>query len=267
MAWYDFLVKGAKDIFLPFGGGDKVESFFGGLTGQGTEFDNKNFDAQQMWTQKMFDRDQQWRNEDREYNTPAAQADRMRAAGIHPMAALGGGMGSGGAGNMTGAMVGSGNRIPTPVQDSGDRLDPVAMIGLFNQARNDRAYRALMGAQTRNLNADAAKKEYYNERQDEIYDREVMGWITNNKEALSRIDLNEEDAKKIAQDTELSLYKVYEIAQQIRLISETKEYWAAHGFNPDQGWLSDIAKTVGIPMLKIIDTIKAWVNRMRGKEK
>lgn len=155
-------------------GGAGATSFFEGLLGQGTEWDKKNFDAQQAWAQKQFDRDQLWRNQDiereqqiREQNhqweSPAYKAQQLKDAGLHPALAAEGNFGGGGGAPMP--MNLSGNRSPATV-NAQDRGNPLEMVSLLSQVANDKAYRSLMGEQARGLSIE-------NNFEEALYDEKV----------------------------------------------------------------------------------------------
>jgi len=158
------------------------------LLGQGSEFDNKNFDAQQEWAEKEYNRDdlwrsedlareqqhreedlstqERWRQEDYERSSIGHRMQQARDAGLHPMAALGmtGGGGGGGTLPSSHGYTGSGGRVPSPVSGGGGTsLGEISgIIGQMSQLKNDRANRMLLNAEARRVNADANRMEYDN---------------------------------------------------------------------------------------------------------
>lgn len=112
------------------------------------EFNREEAEKQRLWSEKMYNEQNAWNyemwNKQNEYNTPEAQVQRLRDAGLNPM--FYGLDGTGNAGDLTAAQPLGYDRA-----DAGNQVNPLAGFQDFQDI-------PLKVAQISNLQADTAKK-------------------------------------------------------------------------------------------------------------
>lgn len=176
MAWYDTLGAGAIGVVGNFLSGEK-----------NYEYQQRAMREQMAWQEKMNAQQQDWQemmwNKTNEYNTPDAQMQRLKEAGINPNVMYNG------AGTMGSAQMAS--QPETPGAPSGFNPGFDLTSGL--------AQTALLEAQKKNIEADTEKKEEETKGQGIVNERGEMEnsvWMTNwNVDVAlrkSQIDLNKQ---------------------------------------------------------------------------
>lgn len=175
-----------------------ISSWWGAKTGQGTDWEKRQFEAQQDWAEREFNRDndryadtvawrnedveraERWRQEDIARSSLPAKMQEMQEAGLHPSLAVGAMGGGAIQGTTIQQPVARGSRASVGVGSAGADIDNLMLqaASMMQQSQNDRVQRALVKAEARKTNADARWQELEN---DFLYNDPQWGYFNSRR--------------------------------------------------------------------------------------
>lgn len=162
------------------------------------EFNKEEAEKQRLWSEKMYNAQNAWNYEmwlkQNEYNTPEAQIQRMRDAGLNPLFY---GLDGSSAGDLSSAQPLGYERA-----DAGNQVNPFAGFGDV----------ATKVAQIANINADTAKKEgetatEIERRNNLIKERDEMEARIKNYEASTKLTDKEREKIETYQEFAREIYQ------------------------------------------------------------
>lgn len=183
------------------------------------KWNEKQAEKQQAWNEKMFNETNAWNlemwNKQNEYNTPTAQLERLRDAGLNPL--FYGLDGTGNAGD-----VGSAQALGYERANASDQTNPIAKgVEMFSNIRGLQKDIELKNAQIDKLNEETDSVKLDNEWKDKTMDARVEAEkLANDKQAIDikavkqSINESKERVKKLIEETKNEVEKRGLIAAQ-----------------------------------------------------